>query len=89
MTKITLKEALELVQFWRSNDGSWHVGDVRGNVCGDVRGDVEGSVRGDVFNTIKGRKWEFIETPVDKVRRLIEETGNDELIQAFKDMEEN
>ena len=48
-------------------------GDVVGNVIGTVCGDVYGAVRGDVCGTISGRKWQFVETPKDKLRRLIEE----------------
>ena len=64
-------------------------GDVWGNVDGNVWGNVGGDVKGDVFGTIKGRRWEFIETPEEKVQRLITESGNQELIDAFNQMENN
>ena len=49
---------------------------VRGN-CNRVKGDcnvVEGdctAIYGTVLTTIKGREWQFIETPVEKLKRLI------------------
>ena len=64
-------------------------GSVAGNVDLDVKGSVKGSVDGNVFGTIKGRCWEFIETPEDKLRRLIRESGNQELIDTFNQMEDN
>ena len=42
-------------------------GDLYGNACGDVCGDVWGNVWG----TINGRKWQFIETPKAKLKRLM------------------
>ena len=65
------------------------VGDVFGNVVGDVKGDVFGDVKGDVKGKINGRNWAFIETPKDKLQRLIEESGNQELIDTFNQMENN
>ena len=64
-------------------------GDVRGTVYGDVNGDVEGDVRGYVDGTINGRKWESVESPKDKLQRLITESGNQELIDTFNQLEDN
>ena len=64
-------------------------GDVRGNVVGDVRGNVFGAVDGNVHGKINGRNWEFIETPKDKLQRLITESGDQELIEAFNQLEDN
>lgn len=73
-------------------------GDVRGTVCGEVRGGVNGDVcgkiwgsvdnvlgdvRGTVRGTINGRRWESVETPKEKLERLIQESGDQELIKAF------
>ena len=58
---------------------------VGGNVMGNVYGDVDGNVRG----TINGREWESVETPKDKLQRLIEESGNQELIDTFNQLEDN
>ena len=81
MTKqITLEEVLKLVTVEQDCDYNWYILDVK---C-DVEGDVEGKVKGDVWGTINGRPWEFIETPEEKFRRLLDETGNQELIDAFK-----
>ena len=83
--QITLEEALELVTFCRNIYGTWVVKHVHGTVHGSVNGDVKKSVRG----TINGRKWQFIETPREKLQRLIKETGNQELIEAFNQLEDN
>ncbi|MCP4777714.1 MAG: hypothetical protein GY880_26130 [Planctomycetaceae bacterium] len=81
MTKeITLKEALKLVEFDFVH-GSWGVKDVKGNVFGDVFGNVDG--------TIDGKEWQFVETPKDKLKRLIEESGNEELLETFNQLENN
>ena len=62
----------------------WVIGDVYGSVGGSVRGNV-GSVRG----TIAGTNWILIETPEQKFRRLLNETENQELIEAFNQLENN
>ena len=72
-------------------------GDVDGNVKGDIGGTVGGNVKGHVFGnvdgivrgTINGREWKFVETPKDKLQRLITESGNQELIDTFNQMEDN
>ena len=83
--QITLEEALKLVRFYHSDDCGWQVlnvfGTVRGHVCGDVGGTVDG--------TINGREWTFVETPKNKLQRLITESGNQELIDTFNQMQDN
>ena len=74
--QITLKEALELVSFCRK-DWGWEVYSVKGNVDGDV------------YGTINGREWTFVETPKQKFQRLITESGNQELIDTFNQLENN
>ena len=64
-------------------------GYVKGNVDGNVHGDVCGYVDGIVKGTINDRDWESVETPKDKLQRFIEESGNQELIDAFNQMEDN
>ena len=54
--KITLAEALELVEF-RHVDGKWVVEDVKGDVEGAVWGDVVGDVKGDVWGPVWGDVW--------------------------------
>ena len=67
---------------------------VKGN-CGTVEGDcylVKGDcdfVEGEVLDTINGRKWAYVETPREKLQRLIEKTDNQELIDAFNQLENN
>ena len=63
--------------------------DVCGSVGGDVHGNVEGNVGGYVSGSINGRGWEYIETPKEKLKRLIEETGDEELLKAFNQLEDN
>jgi starvation-inducible outer membrane lipoprotein len=103
--QITLEEALKLVSFYQLSGGSWHVlevyGNVKGNVngnvngyvdgeiYGDVNGEIYGNVNGNVYGTINGREWKFIETPKNKLQRLIEDSGNQELIDTFNQMKNN
>ena len=96
--QITLEEALELVTFRRNACGTWCVyrvlGNVRNNVLGNVIGTVYGNVgfvggnvKYSVGGTIAGRAWKLIETPEQKFRRLLDETENQELIDAFNQLE--
>lgn len=91
--QITLEEALQLVTFYKYNDGKWRVclvhGDIRGDVDGSVWGDVSGNVDGNVYGTISGKKWTYIETPREKLARLINESGNAELIETFNQLEDS
>ena len=97
MKEITLEEALKLVSFEYDEKKGWQVGSVAGSVFGDVNGDVRGYVKGnvdsDIFGnvrgTINGREWKFVETPKDKLQRLITESGNQELIDTFNQLEDN
>jgi len=58
-------------------------------VVQDVKSDVLGNVEGGVWGTINGLKWQFVETPKEKLQRLIKETGNQELLEAFNRVEDN
>jgi hypothetical protein len=79
--QITLEKALELVEF-ELGLHEWQVRNVRGTVYGDVWGDVWG--------TISGRQWEFIETPKEKLRRLIDEDADkDQLLAALDQLEDS
>ena len=91
MTKkqITLEEALKLVDFQQAPDGYWGVKDVLVNVWGNVEGDVGGTVGGTIGGTINNRKWVFIETREEVFRRLLEETGDTQLIDAFNQLKDN
>ena len=64
-------------------------GYVDGDVNGYVDGNVYGNVNGNVYGTINGREWKFIETPKNKLQRLIEDSGNQELIDTFNQMKNN
>ena len=103
MTKqITLEELLELVNVKQDALGNWYIVDVKGhvsgnvygnvggNILGDVCGNVEGDVRGYVSGNINGREWEYVETPIERLKRLIRE-GSDqkELLWAVNQLENN
>ena len=64
-------------------------GCIGGNVYGDVDGNIYGKVGGNVKGRINGRVWRFVETPKDKLQRLIVESGNQELIEAFNQLEDS
>jgi hypothetical protein len=64
-------------------------GDVKGDIYGDIGGGVIGTITGNDWGTISGRKWEFVETPKEKLQRLITESGNQELIDTFNQLEDN
>lgn len=68
------------------------VQDVSGNVLGDVHGDVRGHVWGDVCGKINDREWKYVpeddETPQEKLERLILESGDQELIEAFNQQQQ-
>ena len=103
--QITLEEALKLVTFHDTGDREWVVlsvnGDVNGNISGNVDGNIGGTIFGTVYGdvahnvagtvlgTINGRKWKFVETPKEKLQRLIEESGNQELIDTFNQLEDS
>ena len=88
MTKqITLEEALKLVSFYHSDNYGWQVRNVNNNVYGNVDGNIFGNIFGNVDGTINGRKWESVESPKDKLQRLITESGNQELIDAFNELD--
>jgi len=81
--QITLEKALELVDF-EFIEGAWRVKHVRCDVWGDVKWDVFGNVHG----TINGRKWQFVETPREKLKRLIDEGADkDQLIEVINQLE--
>lgn len=68
-------------------------GSIGGFVCGSVHGDVDkdvnGSVHGKVFGKINGRNWQSIESPMEKLGRLIKESGDEEMLEAFNQLEDN
>jgi len=95
--QITLEEALKLVTFYQNNDGTWRIkdvkstvdGDVEGSVVGDIKGSVCGNICGNLGGRINGRNWQFFETRKDKFQRLLEEKGDQELLEAFNQLEDN
>ena len=86
--QITLKEAQELVEFQRGCFGGWVVCAVNTTVYGDVLGSVHGNILYDVGGTIDGRGWEFIETPKDRLQRLIDGASEAELLKLINQMED-
>jgi hypothetical protein len=71
------------------------LGAVWGNVGGDISGDVGGSIAGSVGvsiggtvkDTISGRKWQYVETTIEKAIRLIRERRYEEAIMALEEDE--
>lgn len=91
--QITIEQVLELVDFELRSEG-WRVKNVKGGVYGDVLGKVCGNVYcdvyGNVYGTINNRQWMFIETPREKLKRLIEEGADKaQLLEAFNQLEDN
>jgi len=43
----------------------------------------------EMMGKINHRRWKFIETPKDKLQRLITESGNQELIDTFNQLEDD
>ena len=95
MKEPTMEEVLNLVEFKRNLRGKLYVLDVKvsiagsvwGHVAGDVNGSVWGRVEGRVEGTIGGREWEFVETPKEKIIRLIREGRGEEAIVALEESE--
>ena len=62
-------------------------GDVGGSVGRDVGRDVRGNVGGSVGGTISGRQWQFVETPLEKLKRLIEsDAPKDQVLAALEEV---
>ena len=85
------QEVADLVEFGRDDEGCLFVstvkGDVGGHVWGDVMGDVGGHVWGRVCGTINGRVWQYVETPKEKIIRLIREGKGEEAIKMLEESE--
>jgi hypothetical protein len=64
-------------------------GDISGGVFGNIEysviGDVIGDVGGNVGGTIDGREWNFVETPKEKLQRLVKEGATKEALLAAID----
>ena len=96
MEEPTMEEVLELVEFGRGVNGWLYVaavkcsveGTVFGNVYGDVDGSVWGHIEGTVEGTIGGRDWQFVETPKEKIIRLIREGRGEEAIAVLQESEQ-
>ena len=65
------------------------IGNVRGSVFGNVFGYVFGNVNGSVCGTINGQRWEFIETPKDKLQQLLDGASEEELLKLINQLENN
>jgi hypothetical protein len=54
--------------------------------CSFVKGDCH-TVEGRLLGTINGRQWQYIETPREKIVRLIEEgASKEELLKALEEL---
>ncbi|MCP4886623.1 MAG: hypothetical protein GY904_08410 [Planctomycetaceae bacterium] len=104
--QITRDELLDLIFVEKGAGGGWYIsgvktdvygkvqgdvyGDIGGDVCGNVTGNVRGNVFGDVDGTINGREWDFVETPTEKLQRLVTEGATkEELLLAIDQLEDN
>ena len=88
--QITIEEVLDLVEFrYSSIADAWRVAKVRGNSAMEVIGDCW-SVEGVVCHTINGRGWVPVESPKQKLERLIKERAPyEELLDALNEMEDD
>ena len=70
-------------------DGSV-LGNIYYGVAGDIRGDVDGDIYGNVLGTVKGDiycdEWQRVETPKQKLKRFIKETGNSEMLELLEQL---
>jgi len=64
-------------------------GNVTHTITGNVYGNVIGNVSGYVGGTIAGREYKLVETPKDKLRKLIEESGTNEMLELLNQLEDN
>jgi hypothetical protein len=104
--QITRDELLGLIFVEKGAGGGWYIsgvktdvygkvqgdvyGDIGGNVFGNIEDSVFGNVCGDVGGTINGREWNFVETPTEKLQRLvIEGATKEELLLAIDQLEDN
>jgi len=86
--QITLEEALKLVEFRKNHLGEWYVDVVNGD-CRIVEGSCD-IIEGTVYQAIGNRKWQYAETPKEKLKRLIEEGADKaQLLEAINQLEEN
>jgi hypothetical protein len=104
--QITREELLDLIFVEKGADGDWFIsgvkadiwGKVQGCVYGDIGGFVDGNIEysvigdvgGNVGGTINGREWNFVETPREKLQRLVKEGATKEaLLAAIDQLEDN
>lgn len=80
MKQPTISQVRKLVDFGSDFQGNLIVVRVKGDVNGDIEGTVVGDIAGSVLGTINGRKWELIETPIEKAIRLIQEESYGEAV---------
>ena len=93
----TIEQVLKLVAFGRNMHGEWRIYSILGDIAFDVHGHIRGSVYGDihedvtgrVLGKINGRNWQSIESPMEKLGRLIKESGDEEMLEAFNQLENN
>lgn len=76
----TMKEVLELVDFYPNGNGDWCVLNVNADVMNSVRGDVGGTVNG----TINGKEWTLVESPKEKIIRMIREGKGEQAIDMIE-----
>ena len=85
----TIEQVLKLVAFGMNMNGEWRIHRVLGDVAFDVLGDIHQDVTGEVLGKINGRNWQSIESPMEKLGRLIKESGDAEMLETFNQLEDN
>jgi hypothetical protein len=100
MKKPTMQEVLQLVEFGRLLGGDLFVRNVHGDIKEDVKGSVGGSVRGfvhgdvwrsvlgdvkgNVHGRINGKDWTIVESPKEKIIRMIREGNGEQAIDMIE-----
>jgi outer membrane lipoprotein SlyB len=59
-------------------------GDVWGSVLGDVKGNVIGNINGNVHGRINGKEWTLVESPKEKIIRMIREGKGEQAIDMIE-----
>lgn len=87
---ITLDTVLNLVSVsYDTLSREFRVTKVKGNSLMVVDGDC-GTVTGTVSGTINGREWQSMESPKEKLKRLIKVGAcTEDLLDAFEEMEDS
>ena len=73
MKEPTMEEILEIVSFWRTDEGKLQVCEIKGNILNNVYGNVCGEVKGDVAvvrGRVRGRVYGDTKMPIEPPKLL-------------------